>query len=818
MKKFLLLCLVFAVANCTSATASIVIDNVTYQADTLVRRQVGPGIIHTIVRLPNYPLNAYVLETDLNNPNNRVETTQAYNTVGRTELLTNAYSRNRTDSVRPVAGCNANFWIVSGSGAPLNQYGLGTPLGGVVRNDTTLVNTNNHLDKWDGGPTRTGVVAITSDKTMHLGHLLWTGIVSSTRLDTVLQYHNINRRCVAGEIALWNKAYSTTREFEDDWIDYSTRGNNHTDNYYLTIADDSHWGVNTDMRFIINRVVNDADRQTLGDYEACLTVTGDDNKRIMASLVTGDTIVVSSCWMTNEDDAPHIFPDIENLVEGNAPIMHNGELTSRNYDETYNTQVYSRTCVATSADGKHLYQLVIDKSTSPQYGTSAGCPTAVACQILKQLCPDVTEMVNLDAGGSAQMMVLGNIVNTTTESTPRAVACGWFLNAVGREDSTIASIAFDSPRLMVPVYSSVSPRVLGYNATGELIDENVQGFSLSCDKTIGTTSGSTYTAGGNVINGTLTATLNGMTATVPVQVLQAQPAIDLRPIVIDTRDYPIRVTATVNNTVTEYDPSHLDWWVNDTSVAGINNGVLHGVSCGTTTIGCSIGEFNDQDTVIVEISPSHRIYQSWQGWTIKGTGAKDIVFDTIAGDINFNYSTNRAPYLQLNKSITFYSLPDTIALVFQATCPIDYVQLDARNRYFNSSNFLKVQPDSGFAANIMHTVLLDIDALGGIAQVGTYPITLKTIKFGISKTTDTGANTLSIKSLYSQYSNISASSTATGDVNADGEITIADVNAIIDIILGNDTDPDTTTRADVNLDGEVTIADVNAVIDIILAR
>ena len=51
-----------------------------------------------------------------------------------------------------------------------------------------------------------------------------------------------------------------------------------------------------------------------------------------------------------------------------------------------------------------------------------------------------------------------------------------------------------------------------------------------------------------------------------------------------------------------------------------------------------------------------------------------------------------------------------------------------------------------------------------------------------------------------------------GDVNGDGEVNIADVNAIIDVIL-NDID---NGAADVNRDGEVNIADVNAVIDIIL--
>jgi len=55
-----------------------------------------------------------------------------------------------------------------------------------------------------------------------------------------------------------------------------------------------------------------------------------------------------------------------------------------------------------------------------------------------------------------------------------------------------------------------------------------------------------------------------------------------------------------------------------------------------------------------------------------------------------------------------------------------------------------------------------------------------------------------------------------GDVNRDGEVTIADVNMLVDIILGAEVDADVLEVADVNGDGEVTIADVNAVIDMIL--
>lgn len=54
--------------------------------------------------------------------------------------------------------------------------------------------------------------------------------------------------------------------------------------------------------------------------------------------------------------------------------------------------------------------------------------------------------------------------------------------------------------------------------------------------------------------------------------------------------------------------------------------------------------------------------------------------------------------------------------------------------------------------------------------------------------------------------------TLKGDVNGDGEVNIADINAIIDMILSGRSD----ATGDVNSDGEVNIADINAVIDLIL--
>jgi hypothetical protein len=60
---------------------------------------------------------------------------------------------------------------------------------------------------------------------------------------------------------------------------------------------------------------------------------------------------------------------------------------------------------------------------------------------------------------------------------------------------------------------------------------------------------------------------------------------------------------------------------------------------------------------------------------------------------------------------------------------------------------------------------------------------------------------------------VDLAATIPGDVNGDGNVTIADVSALIDLLLSSGTP---TAGADGNADGSVTSADVSALIDLLL--
>ena len=79
------------------------------------------------------------------------------------------------------------------------------------------------------------------------------------------------------------------------------------------------------------------------------------------------------------------------------------------------------------------------------------------------------------------------------------------------------------------------------------------------------------------------------------------------------------------------------------------------------------------------------------------------------------------------------------------------------------------------------------------------------------------------RSLVSIYRKVASDETLKGDVNRDGKQSIADVTALVNIILGkvteeNNPDDYDFKAADVNNDGSRSIADVTALVNIILGK
>ena len=767
MKK--ILSLVATMAITLSASAEIIpIQGTDYQVDILIDRDLGPGVNYKRLRIPDFPLNVNMITMDLNNPYNRVETTQGGEQLGKTEKLANAYTRQYTEEKRPLAGANGNFWCVSGQW-PWAEYLVGATFNGNVRNGEIITETNAHTDWWGHNNGSPGCVAITPDKRMYIDFMYYRGWVTNAKLGSLV-IHQTNKLVRDGEIGLYNHFFGRDKSFipADQYADESgtqrlRRAENVSTEVYLKINEGNEWMVGRPMSCTVQEVKTDAGAGQLGDYDLCLMGRGA-NKDLLASLVPGDVLTIDLKWLQPDGTAP----EIEQLIGGNGVVMVDGVLTDLNTVDSYNSKTYSRTAYGTTADRKTLINVVIDMSVDPVYGKSAGCNTFVMCDIMKYF--GCTNIMNMDAGGSAQMMVEGKVINKTTEGTPRAVANGWFFYSIAPQDDVITRLEFEEYSLQAPIYSQYQPVILGYNQYGDLIDKNVQGFTLSCPDSLGTCDGMKFIAGGNACQSELTATYNGVSVTKKIEVVDAEIAIRIKPILIDaTREYPMEVTAQIGENIYTYDAASIKWTVEDPSVADIDeNGVLRGYKEGTTQVVGLVGEFLDTTTVTVEIAPAPKMeLNDMNGWTIKG--ASGITNSALAedGTLSFTYGSPRAATIQISKDITYYSLPDKLWFEFTPTVNIKSINIDLRSPQHTKINKLELKPTSGevWEAGATHRIELPISELGDPADLILYPLSLHYINFTIeTNTAYKGEQSIKISELSAEYNNyVSVESITIGD-------------------------------------------------------
>jgi exopolysaccharide biosynthesis protein len=138
--------------------------------------------------------------------------------------------------------------------------------------------------------------------------------------------------------------------------------------------------------------------------------SGTDSKTFLSSLSAGQQVSLSMDIKLNGAALPD---NRLNVVGYHSVILQNG--TSIN---TWNT-AEPRTAVGYSQDGRKVYLLVVD---GRQSNYSVGATTGQMADIIKVL--GAHTAVNLDGGGSSCMVVNGQVKNTPSDGSPRAVANG----------------------------------------------------------------------------------------------------------------------------------------------------------------------------------------------------------------------------------------------------------------------------------------------------------------------------------------------------------------------------------------------------------
>ncbi len=780
-----ILCALALALVCTTGSArdQWTVGDKTYEVDTLIfPHLVGPGVTAAKFDLPAMPLKVSVVEMDLTNPYIVMETCLGGDKSVASETPVNMASRNSRPGHEVVAAVNGDFFMTS----PTNEVGL--PVSGQVRNDELVLSSHNRA-----------CFVLDDQQHPYIDRLSFTGRVTGGEHSFALNL--VNRMRYAYENIAANQSFLFTRSYGPVTYDASNSGKM----VLLSPAQGEFaWRANGLEHCIIEDIFDAQGSTPIPDGKAVLWLKGTYANQT-EWMTIGDTLDISFTLTLN--NGPQDV-NIHQLIGGsNHIIMQNGQ-----FMEDW-AERHPRTAIGFNADSTRLYFVVVDG----RHLTSTGVTLLEMKGIFDAL--GAVTAVNLDGGGSSCILANDEVLNHPSDGPVRAVGNGCLIVSVAPQDEEIGIINFEPRCFNLSISATTTFGVWGYNQYGVLKTRDLQGCTFTCDPQVGTfDEDGTFHAVSQPASGNLYATYNGITATQPVTIMEAQWQLVSDSVVIDQfHPYSININGISGYGLDKVDPSVVAWTSANENVCTVDDkGIITAVADGKTLVGSSHPMLADSLLVRVE-NPTARVTTIENGaidpdsWTVTQSGGKNQTITALDNglQIDFTGASSRNPYIKIAKAVQMWGIPDTMRLRMRpGTIQPKVLKMMVETAY---GNRVTTECDIVGTGDEI-SVDVPVSDVCDPTDLGNFPLRLVYYYITYQAVTTGQQYSLQIPGMELVYASMPQDKTLTGDVNEDGEVNIADINAVIDLILADNT----TAAGDVNGDGEINIADINAVIGIIL--
>ena len=763
-----------------------VIGDKAYDVDTLVfPHLVGPGVTAAKYDIPALPLKVSVTEMDLTNPYIVMETCLGGDKSVATETPVKMATRNTRPGHEVVAAVNGDFFMT----APTNEVGL--PVSGQVRSQELVLSSHNRA-----------CLVLDGNNRPYIDRLSFTGKVTGG--DHSFALNLVNRMRYAYEDIAANQSFLFTRSYGPVTYDGSSSGKM----VLLRPAEGAFaWRANGTEHCVIEGIFDAQGSTTIPDGKAILWLKGTYANQT-SWMNVGDVLDISFGLTLN--NGPKDI-DIHQLIGGsNHIIMQNGQ-----FKEDW-AERHPRTAIGFNADSTRLYFVVVDG----RHMTSVGVTLKEMKGIFDAL--GAVNAVNLDGGGSSCMVVNDEVLNHPSDGPVRAVGNGCLLVSLAPEDDEIGIISFEPRCFNLSISATTTFGVWGYNQYGVLKTRDLQGCTFSCDPQVGYfDADGAFHAVSTPASGNLYATYNGITATQPVTIMEAQWKLVSDSVVIDSyHPYGININGVSGYGLDKVDPSVVAWTSANEEVCAVDDrGIITAVADGRTYVGSAHPMLADSLLVSVE-NPKRRLTTVENApidpstWTVTQSGGKDGVVTSLDNglQLDFTGASSRNPYIKLSKAVQIWGLPDTLRLRLRP----NGVQVKSVKVLVETAYDERITVERPVDASDGEIVIdLPVTDLCDAADLGNFPLHLVYIYITHNAVTAGVPYSFQIPGMELVYACMppDGPQPLAGDVNGDGEVNIADINTVIDMILSGNL----LLAGDVNGDGEVNIADVNALIDLILS-
>ncbi|MBD3291019.1 hypothetical protein GF337_19585, partial [candidate division KSB1 bacterium] len=353
--------------------------------NTLYTTTVGPGVVHKKVVAPEIPWELDVLEIDLTNPNMGFETVKANNSLkGRQRTSAMAARKNNTNHY-VVGAINADFF--DGDGLPSNSQVI---QGEMLK--TEWISGNNPKYWSTIGFDVKNRPCITANR--FVSHVVVNGQANAI--------HDVNAIRKTNNLILYNSFYGS-----------STGANEWGTEALIVPIDD--WLVNDTVRCVVETIQQRVGNMAIPAGKAVLSAHGTAETFITENFNEGDTVRVYL-------GLHPALPKLKELVGGFPRIIKDGEnYAVEGYAEeggtsNFHTAQHPRSAVGFNADTTKFYFVTVDG----RQAHSIGMNLIELADFMISI--GVAQGMNLDGGGSTTMVVRGDIKNSPSDGSERAVA------------------------------------------------------------------------------------------------------------------------------------------------------------------------------------------------------------------------------------------------------------------------------------------------------------------------------------------------------------------------------------------------------------
>ena len=803
MRRTIASFLLSAVAAITAVAGNVwSIQGTEYTVDTLFHNQIGPGTTQTSLWFRNATtldaLRVFYTTMDMTNPYLSLRGVCATDKLAGNEKISGMAERKSKPGARYMVGVNGDFFYTRGT-TSRGVSTVGTPYGSTIV-DGVIYRARNNAREYKN-------FVVATDGSLYADPFFFSGSIvaadgSQATVGGINTYSGEVPASNVDKVTIYNDLYYGHTWHWNGW------------EVLAVVADGEKFETAKPFKMrIVSAPTGDGD-MTIPEGHYVLHGQGAASSFIQ-NLKEGDEVTVTLSWTAKGKSV-----EPYQIVTGNPKILEDGVTLQSEADRGDANTRQPRAAIGYSDGGKKAYFMVVD-GRSP---ISSGVRTTWLADIMRYA--GATDAMNVDGGGSSVLYTstLG-VRNKPSDGNERADGNAFYAVSSAPDDDAVASIRFVDFALHTPKYGVYTPKFYGYNQYGMLVNTDVKGVTISCPESLGHVIGdTTFYADGTAREGALTATYQGATVSMPIQILDGVDNIKIANDSIITngyKEYTVDVQTTIGENVMNISPLALTWKSLDESIVtiGEHTGVLKGLRNGKTQVVGVLGEICDTMQVNVEI-PEARVMPidpnlDITTWKLSQTGGKDVVATAVGNGFDYTYTgvSARSPKIVLTKTFRLWSLPDMIRVrVNPGEAPVKNFVFGLRAN--GGSMIYHTITPAAITANKEMVVDLPTADWCTATDMANYPISLISIQLNMNASKAGQVYNMHFRGFETVYLDAPEAPSKKGDINGDGEINASDVTALINKILSLADYAD--VMCDLDGDGEVNVGDVTALINLIL--